>query len=397
MLQGKHILLGVSGGIAAYKTATLASALVKAGAEVRTVMTENATKLISPVVFDNLTGNKTSTDVFDRTYREKVSHIANAAWADLLIIAPATANVIAKLSHGIADDMLTTTTLACTCKKLIAPAMNTHMYENPVTQDNIETLKKYGFEVIEPDSGFLACGTVGKGRMVEPEDLLEVIKHFVPCKKDLAGKRVLVTAGPTREALDPVRFLTNHSSGKMGYALAQAADVRGAQVTLVTGKTNLTPPPFVKVIEVESAAEMFDAVTSCAAECDIIIKAAAVADYRPANVSSEKIKKGADGSDMTAIPLERTKDILAYLGEHKKEGQILVGFAMETENLIENAKRKLEKKNLDMICANSLRNPDAGFDTATNVLTLLKKDGTKELPVMTKREAADKILDEICY
>lgn len=395
MLEGKHILLGVSGGIAAYKTASLASALIKEGAEVRTVMTENATKLISPIIFDNLTGSKTATDVFDRTYREKVGHIANARWADLLVIAPATANVIAKIAHGIADDMLTTTTLACTCQKVIAPAMNTHMYENPVTQDNIATLKRYGWEIVEPDSGFLACGTEGKGRMVEPEVLLDVIRHFAACEKDLAGKRILVTAGPTREAVDPVRFLTNHSSGKMGYAIAQAAENRGAEVILVSGKTNLTAPPYVEVVSVESARDMYEAVASHAADCDIIIKAAAVADYTPAQVAEEKIKKGADGSDMTSIPLKRTEDILAYLGAHKKSGQILVGFAMETENLIENARKKLEKKNLDMICANSLRNPEAGFETSTNVLTLLTAEGAEELPVMSKYAAAHEILNRI--
>lgn len=394
-MKGKHILLGISGGIAAYKTASLASALVKEGADTRVIMTQNATKLISPIIFDNLTGNKASTDVFDRTYREKVGHIANAAWADLLLVAPATANVIAKLAHGIADDMLTTTALACTCKKLIAPAMNTHMYENPVTQDNIETLKRYGWEVIEPDSGFLACGTQGKGRMAEPEVLLDVIKHFAACEKDLAGKKILVTAGPTREAVDPVRFLTNHSSGKMGYAIAQAADCRGADVTLVSGRTSLTPPPYVKYVGVESAQQMFEAVTAHAAESDIIIKAAAVADYTPAQVAEEKIKKGADGSDMTSIPLKRTEDILAYLGAHKRDGQILVGFAMETQDLIENARKKLERKNLDMICANSLRNPEAGFETSTNVLTLLTAEGVTELPVMSKYEAAHEILNRI--
>ena len=394
-LEGRHILLGLSGGIAAYKTASLASALTKEGADTRVIMTENATKIISPVAFDSLTGHKTATEVFDRTYIERVGHIAYADWADLLIIAPATANVIAKLAHGIADDMLTTTALACTCKKVIAPAMNTHMYENPVTQDNIEILRKYGWEIAEPDAGFLACGTEGKGRMAEPEVLRSVIQHFAAHEKDLAGKRILVTAGPTREAVDPVRFLTNHSSGKMGYALAAAADNRGASVTLVSGRTNLTPPPYVDFVQVESAKEMFDAVTSRAEEQDIIIKAAAVADYRPASVATEKIKKAADGSDMTSIALERTDDILAYLGAHKREGQRLVGFAMETQDLIENARKKLEKKNLDMISANSLRNPAAGFEVATNVLTLLTADAATELPQMSKRMAADAVLDAI--
>lgn len=394
MLRGKHILLGISGGIAAYKAAGLASSLVKQHADVHVVMTENATKLISPVVFDSLTGNKTSIDTFDRNYEHKVEHIALATLADLVIVAPATANVIAKFAGGLADDMLTTTVLACRCPKICAPAMNTGMYDNPVTQDNIEKLRHYGWEIVEPADGYLACGTSGKGRMPEPEQLLEVCLHTLRHKKDMEGLNVLVTAGPTREALDPVRFLTNHSTGKMGYEVAKAAAARGAKVTLVSGPVDLTPPSYVELVNITSARDMFDEVTSRADKQDIIIKAAAVADYRPANVAADKIKKTSSDNDLT-LELERTDDIIAYLGQHKKEGQILCGFSMETRDLLENSRKKLEKKNLDIIAANSLTTEGAGFGVSTNVLTLITKDGEEPLPLMSKAEAADKLLDKI--
>lgn len=394
MLRGKHILLGISGGIAAYKAAGLASSLVKQHADVHVVMTENATKLISPVVFDSLTGNKTSIDTFDRNYEHKVEHIALATLADLVIVAPATANVIAKFAGGLADDMLTTTVLACRCPKICAPAMNTGMYDNPVTQDNIEKLRHYGWEIVEPADGYLACGTSGKGRMPEPEQLLEVCLHALRHEKDMEGLNVLVTAGPTREALDPVRFLTNHSTGKMGYEVAKAAAARGAKVTLVSGPVDLTPPSYVELVNITSARDMFDEVTSRADKQDIIIKAAAVADYRPANVAADKIKKTSSDNDLT-LELERTDDIIAYLGQHKKEGQILCGFSMETRDLLENSRKKLEKKNLDIIAANSLTTEGAGFGVSTNVLTLITKDGEEPLPLMSKAEAADKLLDKI--
>ncbi|WP_026517817.1 bifunctional phosphopantothenoylcysteine decarboxylase/phosphopantothenate--cysteine ligase CoaBC [Butyrivibrio sp. MC2021] len=394
MLKGKHILLGISGGIAAYKAAGLASALVKQHADVHVVMTENATKLISPVVFDSLTGNKTSIDTFDRNYEHKVEHIALATLADLVIVAPATANVIAKFAGGLADDMLTTTVLACRCPKICAPAMNTGMYDNPVTQDNIEKLRHYGWEIVEPADGYLACGTSGKGRMPEPEQLLEVCLHALRHERDMEGLNVLVTAGPTREALDPVRFLTNHSTGKMGYEVAKAAAARGAKVTLVSGPVELMPPSYVELVNVVSAKDMFDEVTGRADEQDIIIKAAAVADYRPAKVAGDKIKKSSSDDDLT-LELERTDDILAYLGQHKKKGQILCGFSMETRDLLENSRKKLEKKNLDMIAANSLTMEGAGFGVSTNVLTLITKDGEDALPLMSKAEAADRLLDKI--
>ena len=394
MLRGKHILLGISGGIAAYKAAGLASSLVKQHADVHVVMTENATKLISPVVFDSLTGNKTSIDTFDRNYEHKVEHIALATLADLVIVAPATANVIAKFAGGLADDMLTTTVLACRCPKICAPAMNTGMYDNPVTQDNIEKLRHYGWEIVEPADGYLACGTSGKGRMPEPEQLLEVCLHALRHEKDMEGLNVLVTAGPTREALDPVRFLTNHSTGKMGYEVAKAAAARGAKVTLVSGPVDLTPPSYVELVNITSARDMFDEVTKRADKQDIIIKAAAVADYRPANVAADKIKKTSSDNDLT-LELERTDDIIAYLGQHKKEGQILCGFSMETRDLLENSRKKLEKKNLDIIAANSLTTEGAGFGVSTNVLTLITKDGEEPLPLMSKAEAADKLLDKI--
>lgn len=392
MLKGKTIVLGVTGGIACYKACELASLLVKQHADVQVIMTENATKFVTPVTFEQLTGNKALTDTFDRNFVHSVEHIAVADRADMVIIAPATANIIAKLAHGIADDMLTTTVLACRCPKAIAPSMNTGMLENPVTQDNIETLRHYGWEIIEPDSGRLACGAVGKGKLPAPERLLESVLHTAAHDKDMTGLNVLVTAGPTREALDPVRYLTNHSTGKMGYAIAKAASRRGANVTLVSGPTDITKPSYMNVVDITSAQDMYEAVTAGAKKADIIIKAAAVADYRPATVADNKIKKS-DG-DMS-IPLERTTDILKTLGENKKEGQFLCGFSMETENMIENSKAKLSKKNLDMIAANNVKVEGAGFGVDTNILTLITADDQKELPIMSKDEAADALLDEI--
>ena len=392
MLKGKFIVLGVTGGIACYKAAALASLLVKQQAEVQVIMTENATRFVTPLTFEQLTGKKALTDTFDRNFTHSVEHIAVADRADLVLIAPATANVAAKLAHGLADDMLTTTVLACDCPKLIAPAMNTKMYENPVTRDNLETLRRYGWEVIEPAEGRLACGAVGKGKLPEPETLLESVLHAVAHEKDLAGKKVLVTAGPTREALDPVRYLTNRSSGRMGYAIARAAARRGAEVTLVSGPVSLPRPGYMEIVDVESAQEMFEAVTSRAPEMDIIIKAAAVADYRPAQVADNKIKKK-DGD--LALPLERTLDILGTLGKNKRPGQFLCGFSMETENLLENSRKKLEKKNLDMVAANNVKVAGAGFGVDTNVLTLITAAGEKELPLMSKDAAADALLDAI--
>lgn len=395
MLKGKTVLLGVTGGIAAYKSATLASMLVKAGAKVRVLMTENAKNFINPITFESLTGYKCVTDTFDRNFEFKVEHVALAKKADVLIIAPATANVIAKLAHGIADDMLTTTALACRCPKIVAPAMNTAMYENPATQDNIGILRHYGMEIAEPDSGYLACGDVGAGKMPEPEVLAEYIYKacaFSGAKRDMEGLKVLVTAGPTQEAVDPVRYITNHSSGKMGYAIARMCMLRGASVTLVTGKTALKEPMFMEVVSAVSAKEMYDAVIARAEDMDIIIKAAAVADYRPRYVSQEKVKK-TDGQ--VSIELERTDDILGYLGSHKEKGQFLCGFSMETENMIENSRRKLEKKNLDMIVANNLKVQGAGFETDTNIVTLIGKDFQEELSIMTKEKVACCILDRI--
>ena len=392
MLQGKTVVLGVTGGIACYKAAALASALVKQHADVQVLMTENATQFVTPVTFEQLTGQKALVDTFDRNFQHSVQHIAVADRADFVLIAPATANVIAKLAHGLADDMLTTTVLACSCPKAVAPAMNTGMYENPVTQDNLDILRRYGWEVIEPASGRLACGAVGKGKLPEPETLLEVCIHALAHEKDMAGRRVLVTAGPTREALDPVRYLTNRSSGRMGYAIARAAANRGAAVTLVSGQTALPRPPYVDFVDVVSAQDMFEAVTSRAPDMDIIIKAAAVADYRPAAVAENKIKKS-DG-DMS-IPLERTKDILGTLGARKPEGQFLCGFSMETENMIENSRGKLLRKNLDMIAANNVKTEGAGFGVDTNVLTLITRDGLRELPLMSKDAAAYALLDAI--
>ena len=393
MLQGKTILLGVTGSIAAYKAAALASALVKQHCDVHVLMTENATKFVHPITFETLTSHKCLIDTFDRNFQYSVEHVALSKRADLCIIAPASANVIAKLAHGIADDMLTTTMLACRCRKIVAPAMNTAMYENPVTQDNLETLRKYGFIIAEPSVGYLACGDTGKGKMMEPEDLLLYCLQEIACEKDMEGLRVLVTAGATQEAIDPVRYITNHSSGKMGYAIARDAARRGAQVTLVTGKTALKPLPFVETVPVTSAEDMFLAVTERAPEQDIIIKAAAVADYTPAQVAQEKMKKK-DGD--LSIPLTRTQDILGYLGSHRKEGQFLCGFSMETENLVENSRKKLVKKNVDLIAANSLRTEGAGFAVDTNVLTLIGPDDLEVLlPKMTKDEAAHALLDTI--
>lgn len=391
MLKGKTVLLGVTGGIAAYKAAALASALVKQHAAVEVVMTENATQFVTPLTFEQLTGRRVMVDTFDRNFQHQVEHIALAERTDLVIIAPATANVIAKLAHGLADDMLTTTVLACRCPKLIAPAMNTNMYENPVTQDNMAILTRYGWEVIEPASGRLACGAVGKGKMPEPETLLEHILRQLAFPHDLAGKRVLVTAGPTQEALDPVRYLTNHSSGKMGYAIAKMAMLRGAEVILVSGKTALPCPPFVQRVDVISAQDMFEAVAEHAPKCDFVFKAAAVADYTPADYCDNKMKKK-DGD--LSIPLKRTTDILKYLGEHRRENQIICGFSMETENMLENSRQKLEKKNVDMICANNLKQDGAGFGVDTNVITLITRDNTRELPLLSKEAAACAILDE---
>ena len=394
MLKGKTVLLGVTGGIACYKSANLASALVKQGANVQVVMTRNATEFIGPHTFESLTGNRVSVDTFDRNYQFQVEHIALADQADLVLVAPATANVLAKLAHGLADDMLTTTILACNCPKIAAPAMNTKMYENPITQDNLDILRKYGWEIVEPASGRLACGAVGKGKMPEPEDLLECVLHALSHEKDMTGLKVLVTAGPTQEALDPVRYLTNHSTGKMGYAIAKAAAARGAEVTLVSGPVNLKKPPYMEVVDIVSAQDMFDAVTSRAPEQDIIIKAAAVADYRPASVAEEKIKKSGNDSDLS-LPLARTSDILAWLGEHRVPGQFLCGFSMETKDMVENSKKKLEKKHIDLIAANNLKQAGAGFGVDTNVLTLISSDGARELPLLSKEEAAHALLDEI--
>ena len=392
MLKDKTVLLGVTGSIAAYKIASLASMLVKQGAKVQVLMTENATNFINPITFETLTGRKCLVDTFDRNFEFSVEHVSIAKVADVVMIAPASANVIAKLAHGLADDMLTTTVLACRCKKIIAPAMNTNMYENPIVQDNLKVCERYGMEVITPATGYLACGDTGAGKMPEPEVLFEYIVREIAFGKDLAGKRVLVTAGPTRESIDPVRFITNRSTGKMGYAVARAAAYRGARVTLVTGPVNLKPPMFVDVVPVESAREMFEAVTSRSGEMDMIVKSAAVADYRPGTVGAEKIKKS-DG-DMS-IALERTDDILGWLGSHRREGQILCGFSMETQNMLENSAAKLEKKHVDMIVANNLKVSGAGFGTDTNVVTFITKDGAEELPILTKDEVAHRLLDRL--
>ena len=392
MLAGKTVLLCVSGSIAAYKIAYLASALKKLKADVHVLMTRNATNFINPITFETLTGNKCLVDTFDRNFEFSVEHVSLAKAADVVLVAPASANVIAKLAHGLADDMLTTTVLACTCKKIISPAMNTRMFENPITQDNLKICEHYGMEVISPASGYLACGDTGAGKMPEPEVLLQVILHDLAHEKDMVGKKVLVTAGPTQEALDPVRYLTNHSSGKMGYAIAQAAARRGAQVTLVSGPVALKRLPYVETVDVVSAQEMFEAVAVRAAEQDILIKAAAVADYRPMMVAEDKMKKS---DDALSIPLERTQDILGWLGQHRRPGQFLCGFSMETQNMVENSRKKLEKKQVDMIAANNLKVEGAGFGVDTNLLTLITKDGLDELPLVTKEEAADLLLDRI--
>ncbi|HIR04909.1 MAG TPA: bifunctional phosphopantothenoylcysteine decarboxylase/phosphopantothenate--cysteine ligase CoaBC [Candidatus Copromonas faecavium] len=392
MLEGKTVLLCVSGSIAAYKIAYLASALKKLKANVHVLMTKNAVNFINPITFETLTGNKCLVDTFDRNFEFSVEHVSLAKQADVVLVAPASANVIAKLAHGLADDMLTTTVLACTCKKIISPAMNTRMFENPITQDNLATCRKYGMEVIDPADGYLACGDTGAGKMPEPEVLLQYILKEIQYEKDLKGKKILVTAGPTREALDPVRYITNHSTGKMGYAIAKTAAFRGADVTLVTGPVELAPPMFVQVVPVVSAKEMFDAVTSRSEGMDAVIKAAAVADYRPKFVNSEKTKKK-DGD--LSIELERTDDILKWLGDHKKPGQFLCGFSMETEHMLENSRAKLKKKNLDMIVANNLKVEGAGFGTDTNVVTLIREGQEEELPKLSKEEVAVRILDTI--
>ena len=401
MEKKKTVLLGVTGGISAYKTVYVASGLVKLGYDVKVVMTENATKFVTPLTFETMSKNRVSVDTFDRDFEYDVKHISLAQEADLVLIAPASANTIAKLAHGIADNMLTTTLLACTCPILVAPAMNTAMYENPATQENMEILRRRGFEIIEPATGMLACGVEGKGKMPEPDVLIGYVEQWISKDKDMAGLNVLVTAGPTEEAVDPVRYITNHSSGKMGYAIARMAARRGANVTLVSGRTALPREPFVETVDILSAEDMFHAVTERAPDMDIIIKAAAVADFTPANPAGEKIKKAdlvvdeTEGFGGMAIDLAPTRDILAYLGEHRTEGQFLCGFAMETQDLLKNAAEKLVKKNVDMICANSLRTKGAGFAGDTNVVTIMAKDGIKQLPLMTKLETADAILDEI--
>ncbi len=392
MFENKTVLLGISGGIAAYKMAYLASALSKTAANTEVIMTENACKFIAPMTFETLTRNKCYTDTFDRTFKFEVEHIELAKKADLFVVAPATANVIAKFANGIADDMLTTTFLAAKCKKIVVPAMNTAMFENPATQENINKLKQYSIEVIDPAEGLLACGDVGAGKMPEPEFLFSVIEHEIGKEKDMKGKKVLVTSGATREKLDPVRFISNLSTGKMGFAVAKEAAMRGAEVTLVKAFTTAPVPEFVKVIDVFDAEEMFDVVTKLAADQDIIIKAAAVADYTPVTVSDEKIKKS-DGS--LAIEMKRTKDILKYLGENKKAGQFLCGFSMETQNMVENSEAKLAKKNADMIVANNLKQKGAGFGTDTNIVTFITKDGIEPMEISSKAKVAEAIFDRI--
>ena len=392
MLKGKTVVLGVTGSIAAYKAANLASMLVKLHADVHVIMTKNATNFIHPITFETLTNHKCLVDTFDRNFQYSVEHVALAKKADVMMIAPVTANVIGKLAGGIADDMLTTTALACTCPKLIAPAMNTRMFENSIVQDNLKKLTLNDYQVIQPAVGFLACRDEGAGKLPKEEELLEYILKEIACEKDMKGLRVLVTAGPTMEAMDPVRYITNHSTGKMGYAIARNCMLRGADVTLVTGQTSIEKPRFVNIVPIESAREMFEEVTGRAPEQDIIIKAAAVADYRPQTVSDEKVKKS--GDHMT-LELEKTDDILKYLGEHKKEGQFLCGFSMETEHMLENSRAKLKKKNLDMIVANNLKQAGAGFGTDTNVITMITPEEEISLDLMSKEEAAGKILDEI--
>lgn len=392
MLRGKTVVLGVTGSIAAYKAANLASLLKKQHADVHVIMTKNAMEFITPVTFETLTGNKCLTDTFDRNFQFEVEHVELAKRADLVLVAPASANVMAKLAHGLADDMLTTTILACQCPKMIAPAMNTRMYENPVTQDNMEILKKYGWKLIEPAVGYLACGDTGKGKFPEENVIVEHVLNEIAFEKDMEGLNVLITAGPTMEAIDPVRFISNHSTGKMGYALAKICCQRGAKVTLVSGKTNLPKPTGVDVVDVRSAKDMYEEVTSRFEVQDIVIKAAAVADYRPAVVADQKLKKK---DDEMSIALERTDDILAYLGSHKQEHQILCGFAMETEQMVEHAKGKLVKKNLDLIAANNVKVAGAGFGTDTNVVTLITRDEIRELELMSKADVSVQIVNEI--
>lgn len=392
MLKGKCVVLGVTGSIAAYKIASLASALVKLGADVNVIMTQNATNFINPITFETMTSNKCLVDTFDRNFEYNVEHVSLAKRADVFMVAPASANVIGKIANGIADDMLTTTIMAAKCHKIISPAMNTNMYENEILQDNLKKLENYGMEIIKPASGYLACGDTGAGKMPEPEVLLQYIIRTIAFEKDLEGKNVLVTAGPTQEAIDPVRFITNHSTGKMGYSIAENCARRGANVTLVTGPVAITPPMFVDVVNVISAADMAEEVKKRADEQDIIIKTAAVADYRPSNPATEKIKKKDKDS---SIELERTEDILAYLGAHKKDGQFICGFSMETENMLENSRAKLEKKNVDMIVANNLKVKGAGFGTDTNVVTFITKDDCKELEIMSKADVAKCLVSEI--
>jgi phosphopantothenoylcysteine decarboxylase/phosphopantothenate--cysteine ligase len=392
MFEDKKVLIGVSGGIAAYKTASLVSRLHKAGVEVHVIMTENATEFISPLVFETLSGQRCVVDTFDKNRQFEVEHVSLAKLADLFMIAPATADVIAKTANGLADDMLTTTFLASNCPKMVVPAMNTQMYLNPVTQDNLKKLKQYGIQVIEPAEGLLACGDTGKGKMPEPEELYRYIEHALAYPHDLKGKHVLVTAGATQESMDPVRFITNHSTGRMGFALAKECMLRGADVTLVRASATAEAPDFCNIINVKSAEDMFNAVTGCADRMDAIMMAAAVADYTPASVSNQKIKKH---DDDLSILLKRTRDILQYLGEHKKEGQFLLGFSMETQNLVENSSKKLKKKHADMIAANNLRDAGAGFGTATNLVTLITEDGAEELPLMGKQEVAHEIVNRM--
>ena len=392
MLKGKTVVLAVSGSIAAYKIASLASALGKLHADVQVLMTQNATNFINPITFETLTGNKCLVDTFDRNFQYSVEHVALAKRADVVLVAPASANVIGKIANGIADDMLTTTVMACKCKKIISPAMNTQMFENSIVQDNLKKLEHYGYEVIQPAVGLLACKDVGKGKMPEPETLLEYILQEVAYEKDLKGKKILVTAGPTQEPIDPVRYLTNHSSGKMGYAIAKVCSMRGAEVTLVSGKTAIKPPLFVDVVPVTTAREMYEAVTGRSDRQDIVIKAAAVADYRPKTISEQKVKK-TDGE--LSIEMERTDDILKYLGEHKRANQFLCGFSMETEHMLENSRKKLKKKNLDMIVANNVKVEGAGFAGDTNIVTLITGDDETQLPLLSKEETAVEIMNKI--
>lgn len=389
-LKGKTVVLGVTGSVAAYKMADVASALVKRGALVHVIMTKNACNFINPIAFESLTNTKCLVETFDRNFQFHVAHVSVARQADVMLIAPASANMIAKMAHGIADDMLSTTILAADCPKLVAPAMNTHMLENPIVQDNLGILEKYGMTVIPSQSGHLACGDTGKGKLPSMEVLLSYVERAIHTEKDLLGKKILVTAGPTREPIDPVRYITNHSSGKMGYAIAKQAMLRGAEVTLVSGPVTIAPPPFVEVVRIDTAEQMYEEVTSRAQSMDIIIKAAAVADYRPTNVGTEKTKKK-DGE--LSIPLSRTKDILKTLGEHRREGQVLCGFSMETENMEENSVKKLHSKNLDLIVANNLKDAGAGFQTDTNKVTIFTRSEKKEYPLLTKTEVADVILD----